>query len=469
MPALNEVKNRIKSVENISQITRALEAVSASRVRKAQARAFASRAFSDKAWEILLNLQNATQGALAHPLLTERTEINRILMVLITSDRGLAGSYNTNIIRVANRFIERMGKPAQIVTVGRKGRDSMIRVGADVVAEFSDMPAEPTIADIAPISQLATEMFLNGDVDEVVIAYTDFVNMLTQRPVVLGWLPLTVHTIAQQVAGEYYKDTPSITEGDQDYEYEPNAAAVLEEIVPRFTQLQLYQALLESLASEHAARMAAMRNATDNASQLVDDLTLEYNKARQAAITSEILDIVGGANALQQAIDSSAKEILDSAHPTAPRSPAPGVVASSHDSQYDYDVAEVKSNGNGSSNGNGAATSTKSAAAEAVATETSKESAESSETVEETGKPDDLTRIEGIGPKMSGALISAGIETFEKLAKTTEDEIRAAIEAAGMRFAPSLVTWAEQAEYAAKGDWEGLQKMQDNLTGGRRD
>ena len=144
----------------------------------------------------------------------------------------------------------------------------------------------------------------------MLIAYTDFINMLAQRPAVLGWLPLTTHTIAQQVAAEYVKDVAAVSGGIQNYDYEPNAEAVVDEIVPRFTELQLYQALLEAQASEHAARMAAMRNATDNATQLTADLTLQYNKARQAAITAEILDIVGGANALQQAIDKSADGIL---------------------------------------------------------------------------------------------------------------------------------------------------------------
>jgi F-type H+-transporting ATPase subunit gamma len=313
MPPLREVKNRIRSVKNISQITRALEAVSASRVRKAQARVLASRAFAEKAWEILLNVQNATKGAVPHPLLTEREEVKAVMVVVVTSDRGLAGSYNSNIIRVAERFVNRFGKPVQFVTVGRKGRDTLARVGANIVAEFSDLPAEPGIADIAPIARLAKDAFLSGEVDEVMIAYTDFINMLTQRPVILSWLPLTPTTTANQVVSEYVKDVPTVTDGNLDYEYEPNAAAVIDEIVPRFTELQLYQALLEALASEHAARMAAMRNATDNASQLVDDLTLEYNKARQASITNEILDIVGGANALQQSIENAAKQILKDA------------------------------------------------------------------------------------------------------------------------------------------------------------
>lgn len=310
MPSSREIQSRIRSVKNIGQITRALEAVSASRVRKAQARVLASRAYAEKAWEILLNIQStASSGESLHPLLTEREDIDNIMIVLITSDRGLAGAFNSNIIRVAMRFAERLDKPIKWVTVGRKGRDALIRARQNVVAEFSNLPDDSTIASIAPIARLAIDEFLGGGVDDVFIAYTDFINTLTQHPTVLGWLPLIPHTTEDQVAAEFLKDVPSVTGGSHVYEYEPNPQAILDEIVPRFTELQLYQALLESKASEHSARMVAMRNASDNASQLVDDLTLVYNKARQAAITSEILDIVGGAEALQDTLDKMAKDI----------------------------------------------------------------------------------------------------------------------------------------------------------------
>jgi F-type H+-transporting ATPase subunit gamma len=269
MASAREIKKRIRSVKNIAQITRALEAVSASKVRKAQARVLASRAFSEKAWEILLNIQNAgAKGVPMHPLLAEREEINNIMIVLITSDRGLAGAFNTNIIRVAQRFGQRLGKPVSYVTVGRKGRDSLIRSGAKVVAQFSDLPADAGISDLAPVARLAIDSFLGGEVDDVYIAYTDFINTLTQRPVVQGWLPLVPHKVEDQVAAEYIKDVPQVTDSAAGYEIEPSPEAILQEIVPRFTELQLYQALLESLASEHSARMVAMRNASENAINL---------------------------------------------------------------------------------------------------------------------------------------------------------------------------------------------------------
>ena len=421
MATAREIQKRIRSVRNISQITRALETVSASRVRRAQARVLASRAYAEKAWEILLNVQAAgSSGQTMHPLLEARTEIQNIMIVLITSDRGLAGAFNTNIIRVANRFAERMGKPVQFVTIGRKGRDSMVRAGHHVVAEFSDLPAEPTIADISPATRLAIDAFLRGEVDDVFIAYTDYINTLTQRPAVLGWLPLIPHTVDDQVAAEFVKDVPTVSNSSGSYDYEPGPEAILQEIVPRFTELQLYQALLESQASEHAARMVAMRNASDNAAQLVDDLTLDYNKARQAAITAEILDIVGGTEALQSSMDKAADDF-----------------------EAAYAVMTPP-----------------------TSSESSKEPWNGGITMPE-GHEDDLTRIEGIGPKMSQALRDAGIESFATLAVTDEETLRAAIQAAGMRLAPSIPTWSKQAEYAMRGDWDGLDTYKSQLVAGR--
>lgn len=442
MASARDVKNRIKSVKNISQITRALEAVSASRVRRAQERVLASRNYAEKAWEILLNVNAASKGKAPHPMLTEREELNTVLIVLITSDKGLAGSYNTNVIRVADRFEQRVGKPVKYVTVGRKGRDSMIRQGKNVLAEFSDLPASPSVSDIAPIAKLCMEEFLNGNVDEVLIAYTDFINMLSQSPVVLSWLPLTPNTVANQVASEFIKAVPEISDSSTDYEYEPSPVAVIDEIVPRFTELQLYQALLESIASEHAARMTAMHSATDNASGLVEDLTLEYNKARQAAITSEILDIVGGASALEATLKAKAES----------------QTAAKGQAVIDSMVSSVGEPSKPSTNGKAKKSETSTSAKKEVKGQATVASAE----------PDDLKKIEGIGPKMSRALNDAGIFTFAQLADANEEQLTQAVEDAGMRLAPSLPTWAEQANLAAKGDWDGLQTLQDSLKGGRK-
>jgi F-type H+-transporting ATPase subunit gamma len=309
MASAREIKKRIRSVKNIAQITRALEATSASKVRRAQARVLASRAYAEKAWEILLNVQKSAQkGPALHPLLTPREEIKKVKVILITSERGLAGAYNTNMIRTAKRFGERLALPIEYVTVGRKGRDSMVRVRENVVAEFPNRD-NPTIMDVSPIASIAIQEFLSGAVDEVFIAYTDFINTLTQAPRVLQLLPLMPYETDDKVVSEMLKAAPKVTSTVSDYEYEPNANAILDEIVPRFTTLQLYQAVLEAQASEHSARMVAMRNASENAGALTVDLTLQYNKARQAAITSEILDIVGGAEALQGEIDKVADMI----------------------------------------------------------------------------------------------------------------------------------------------------------------
>ncbi len=436
MASAREIKKRIRSVQNIGQITRALEAVSASRVRRAQARVLASRAYAEKAWEILTNVQSASQnGTPLHPLLTARENTKKVLVVLVTSERGLAGAYNSNIVRVAQMFERKMPVEVEFITLGRKGRDTIIRQGSKVIADFT-ITSEPTVAEITPAVKLATQMFLSGQVDDVYIAYTDYVNMITQRPVVLGWLPLTPHAIDRTVLDDQYvKQAPQVTTGRLDYEYEPSPTAILEEIVPAFTDLILYQAVLEAQASEHSARMVAMRNASDNAKTFVADLTLDYNKARQSGITSEILDIVGGAEALQESIDKAADQIL---------------------MQYQREVM-AKSVAAGIANAAAAAS-----VAEAVAEATPVK-------LPQKGGQDDLTVIEGIGPKMAGALRTAGIDTFVKLSQTTETALRAAIEAAGLSFAPSLPTWPEQASYVVRGDMDGLKTFQKQLNAGRKD
>jgi len=309
MPSAREIRNRIRSVKNIGQITRAQEAVSASKVRRAQARVLASRAFAEKAWEILLDVQSAgAKGTPLHPLLAPRETVKNTMIILITSDRGLAGVFNTNIIRVAQRFQQRLHMPTRYVTIGRKGRDSLIRARQNVIADFNN-PSEFSLAQLSPVVRLAVDAFLSGEVDEVFIAYTDFVNTLTQKPRVTRLLPLIPYETDDQAMAEFIKSMPEVSSDGSIYEYEPSAEAILEEIVPRFTALQLYQAVLESQASEHSARMVAMRNASENAAALVDAYTLVYNKARQAAITSEILDIVGGAEALQSSMDKLATHI----------------------------------------------------------------------------------------------------------------------------------------------------------------
>ena len=298
MASAREMRLRIKSIDNISQVTRALEAVSASRVRKAEARVRETRPYADKAWQVLkhLSLQPASESV--HPFLQIRQQINSVLVILITGDRGLAGAYNTNVVRYAMENFGQADIPTRYISIGRKGREMLLRRRVDILAEFSDLPAEPTFADVSAIGRLAIDEFVQGNADQVFIVYTDFVNLLTQIPSRKMLLPVAFEEIP--IGADTPQVKPEVAQQGgplPTYIYEPSQDALISTIVPRLTELQVYQAITESLASEHAARMVAMRNATDNAVDLAGALRLEYNKARQQAITSDMLDIVGGAEA----------------------------------------------------------------------------------------------------------------------------------------------------------------------------
>jgi F-type H+-transporting ATPase subunit gamma len=293
MASAREMRTRIRSVKNISQVTRALEAVSASKVRKAVAAVQATRAYATKAWQVLTHVAGQPGRGTLHPLLTNRIKVNQTLVVVISGDRGLAGAYNTNIIRYVAQKFDNYPTPVNFIAVGRKGRDMLLRRRKKVVAEFSGLPAAPTFADVSAIGRMAVDDFLNGKADEVWLVYTDFINMVRQEPVVRKLLPLEVAGQERVAAFEHQRLGAA-------YIYEPDEREILDQIIPRFTALQIYQAILEAQASEHAARMVAMRNATDNAIELGDHLQLVYNKARQQSITNDLLDIVGGAEALTQ-------------------------------------------------------------------------------------------------------------------------------------------------------------------------
>jgi F-type H+-transporting ATPase subunit gamma len=298
MPNAREVELRIRSIKNIAQVTRALQAVSASKVRKSQQALMNTRPYAVKAWQVLRHIAAQPGRENLHPLLNRREKINNILVILITGDRGLAGAYTTNIVRFAMQRFGRSETPVHYITVGRKGRDLMLRRRQSVRGEFSNLPAAPSFADVSAIGQLAVEEFLDGRADEVYILYTSFISMARQVPTIKQLLPLEVSDESEERVTRFEGTHPSL---GASYIYEPSQERILNEIVPRFTALQVYQAIMESLASEHAARMIAMKNATDSASTLADDLQLQYNKARQQTITNEILDIAGGAEALSQA------------------------------------------------------------------------------------------------------------------------------------------------------------------------
>ena len=297
MASAREVKLRIQSVKNISQVTRALQAVSASRVRKAMESVTATRPYATKAWQVLTHIAGQPDSEGLHPLLTKRDEVKNVIVVMISGDRGLAGPYNANILRYTLEHFHNYPVPVRYVGVGSKGTELLYRRGKNIMAEFSDVPAEPTFADTSAIGRLAVDEFLSGDADEVYLLYTDFVNMIRQDPTMKKLLPLEFSSAEGLVQSEMMSQNAHSAA----YIYEPDQHEILDEIIPRFTALQVYQAVLESQASEHAARMVAMKNATDNASELADALQLEYNKARQQTITNEMLDIAGGAEALAQA------------------------------------------------------------------------------------------------------------------------------------------------------------------------
>lgn len=292
MASAREMRLRIRSVGNIAQVTRALQAVSASRVRRAQQAVLATRPYATKAWEVLLHLASQPARGVAHPLLTQRAEVKRITAVVITSDRGLAGAYNANLVRFCFESFRSSPAPVSYVFVGRKGRDMMTRRRIDVRADFSGLPAEPSFADVSAIGRLVVEDYLEGRSDQVFLVYTNFVNLLNQIPTTKLLLPLEVSRSEARVTEFQHAGGPAPA-----YIYEPGQEELIGQIVPRFTALQVFHAVMESLASEHAARMVAMQNATQNAVELGSALRLEYNQARQQAITSDMLDIVGGVEA----------------------------------------------------------------------------------------------------------------------------------------------------------------------------
>lgn len=305
MSTAREMKLRIRSVNNISQVTRALEAVSASRIRRAEQQVRHTRPYANKAWQVLRHLTLQPAKDFIHPLLTERKAVRRRVVVLITGDRGLAGAYNGNVVRFAMKQFGHESVPLSYIVIGRVGAEMMARRKADIMAEFTDIPAQPSYADASAIGTMAVEEFLEGRADEVDLVYTDYVNLLRQIPTKKRLLPFTVSDEELDIGGEGYR----VSAGDQpraEYIYEPGMEELIDRLVPRLTELQVYVAILESLASEHAARMVAMRNATENANELVSILQLEYNKARQQAITSDMLDIAGGAEALSQAEEEAA-------------------------------------------------------------------------------------------------------------------------------------------------------------------
>jgi F-type H+-transporting ATPase subunit gamma len=288
---LREVRRRIASVSNIAQITRAMQMVAASRMKRAQDAILAARPYSDELRAALARVVAAVDAEV-DPLLARRP-VRRVGLVMITTDRGLVGSLNANAVRAVLRQIAEEaaidGERVEIsaVTVGRKGRDALRRAGIPIAAHFAQLGDRPAFADVTPIARLVTEDFLAGTYDRIEIAYSTFINTLLQRPVIRTVLPVEQPSMGEQE-----------TETNDEYLFEPSAEAVLSRLLPHFVAIDIYRAVLENRASEQSAQMVAMRSATDNAHELIDDLKLVYNKTRQANITREMTEIASGAEAL---------------------------------------------------------------------------------------------------------------------------------------------------------------------------
>ncbi|MBN6187063.1 F0F1 ATP synthase subunit gamma [Aneurinibacillus sp. BA2021] len=282
---LREIKARIKSVQNTRQITKAMKMVDAAKLRRAQERAEAARPYAEKMREVVMSIAAGTSGA-KHPMLDSRP-VKKTGYVIITSDRGLAGGYNSNVLRMLTRTIaERHKGPDEytIFVLGRKGRDFLKKRQYPIAEEFVNMSDTPTFASIRHVARGAVQMFADGGIDELYLVYNKFISAIQQEPTELRLLPLA--------DVEKIEETPT-------YDFEPSADEVLADLLPKYAETLIFSALLDAKASEHGARMTAMGNATDNATDMIERYTLFYNRARQAAITQEIAEIVGGASALE--------------------------------------------------------------------------------------------------------------------------------------------------------------------------
>lgn len=302
MPAqIRVLRRRIKSVQSTKKITRAMELIAASRIARAQARAAAATPYAEEITRVISQVASQT-GSLSHPLVVDRPEPRSAAVVIVTSDRGLAGGYNSNVLRTAedlNALLRQEGKEPRPYLIGRKGVGFYRFRGRPVSGSWTGFSEQPKYSDAKAVADAVIEAFVRGGedadgVDEVHIVYTQFISGLVQRPIAIRLLPMVVE----------YSDEPSPDGPVPLYDFEPDAAAVLDALLPRYAESRIFAALLESAASESAARRRAMKAATDNAEDFIKALTREANAARQAAITQEIMEIVSGADALT---DSAAK------------------------------------------------------------------------------------------------------------------------------------------------------------------
>lgn len=290
MPSLRDIKRRIGSVQNTQQITKAMKMVAAAKLRRAQDAMMNARPYADKIQEVLGQVVTRVDEE-AHPLLQRRLP-RRVELVVMTSDRGLAGAFNSNITRAASRFLwenEEVYDRIQVSTIGRKGRDFVRAQGIPTRKDYAGIFEELTFEQAKRIAEELQAAYLDDELDSVFLLYNEFVSALTQRPTLVQLLPIATPPSAEEAT-----DLPV------DFLYEPNRREVLDALLPKHLAMQVWRALLESVASEHAARMAAMESATQNSGELLSKLTLQYNRARQAYITTELTEIVSGAEALNE-------------------------------------------------------------------------------------------------------------------------------------------------------------------------
>ncbi len=295
--ATRDIKRRIKSIGNTKKITRAMEMVAAAKMRKAVSSVLSSRSYASLAWQLVYRLA-LKADAKYHPLLRKHSVVKKVGLVLITSNRGLCGGFNAQIIQKAvNYFKKKNGQAVavELITLGAKGRDFMMKRHYALAADFLKAETNLAAAEIRPLAKLLINDYLSGKFDQIAIAYTDFISALVQKPRIMELLPLAAElgdSDLGQISGQQIEELPA--DLTLEYLFEPSPNQVLADLLPRMLEMEIYQAVLESTAAEHSARMVAMRNATEAAGDMINGLTLAFNKARQALITSELADISGG-------------------------------------------------------------------------------------------------------------------------------------------------------------------------------
>lgn len=301
MAGTKEIKRRIKSVKNTKKITKAMELVAASKMKRAVSSTLASRLYAEYSWEILSSISENTEN-IKNPLFNEKEEVKNILLILITSNRGLCGAYNTQIIKKTIALLKKEigGANIDIITVGKRGDSMMRRINKNIIASFFSLPDNPAMRDIAPVSELAVNEYNDGHYEKVLVAYTDFVSALSQKPNIRQVIPISKKVfkeLLEETGAELEKESENKKDQEKtkaEYLFEGGKESLIDNLAEKITRMQIFQMILESNASEQSSRMVAMKNASEAAGEMIDDLTLIFNKARQSGITREISEISAG-------------------------------------------------------------------------------------------------------------------------------------------------------------------------------